>query len=146
MTTRSTPAPERLAAWLDEEMTDEERREFERLMEAHPEWREEAAEMAALSSALNTLKYTSPPPKVWDNYWEQIHGRLKERTTGWIALAVGGTLITAFGSWKVITWATNPFARLGLVLVITGLLITFVSVVRGHLLERPHDRYRKVRR
>ncbi len=146
MTTRPTPAPERLAAWLDGEMSDAERAEFERLMEEHPEWREEAAELAAVGSALGELKYAPPPAKVWDGYWEEIHGRLRERTVGWIALAVGGAILAILGSVKILMWTTHPIVRVGLALVIAGFLITFVSVLRGHLLERPNDRYRKVRR
>lgn len=144
---RETPAPEKLAAWLDGEMPPEEAREFERLLEQHPEWREEAAEMAEVSSALKGLRYAPPPASTWDGYWDEIEPRLeKERVAGWIALAIGGAMLFAIGTYKILVLATNPLVRTGLVLVIVGLLVTFVSVVRGHLLERSRDRYRKVRR
>jgi len=143
---RENPAPERLAAWLDGEMPPEEAREFERLLEEHPEWREEAAEMAELSAGHKQLRYAPPPAATWDNYWEEIEPRLVERRFGWIALAVGGDILACIGTVKVVMLATNPLIRTGLALVVLGLLVTFVGVVRGHLLERPKDRYRRVRK
>lgn len=143
--TRPEAIPEKLTAYLDGEMSEEEARAFERFLDEHPEWREEAAEMAEIVAGLDRLAVKPPPAEVWDNYWEEIEERLTKHI-GWIAMGVGGALLAALGTYKILAYAMDPWIRVGLALLIAGFLIVFLSVLRGHLLERPRDRYRKIRR
>lgn len=142
---RPEPLPDVAMAYLDGEMTPEQAREFERLVEQHPEWREELAELASVAQAADALAFTPPPAEVWDNYWEEIDSRLT-RGTGWLLAAAGGAILAVAGIVKILMFAENPWIRLALALVVGGLLLLFFSVVRGHLLERPKDRYRKIRK
>lgn len=137
--------PESLMAYLDGELSDEEARQVERLLEQHPEWAEEAREMAALVDASGRQRLRQPPPEIWDRYWEEIEDRIGKHI-GWWLMAIGGFLLAAYGSVKILLLAENSFVRIGLGLLILGFAILFLSVLRGHLLERPKDRYRNIRR
>ncbi len=133
-------------AWLDGEMSDEEAADFERLLEQHPEWREEVEEMTSLVHSLDELKFKPPDSRLWDGYWEEIDSRLGEKKLGWVLMAIGGAALCAIGIFKVLTFSENPWVRTGLGLTIGGFVLLFFSVLRGHLLERPKDRYRKIRK
>jgi ferric-dicitrate binding protein FerR (iron transport regulator) len=136
---------ERLMAYLDSEMSAEEAAEFERLLQEHPEWRTEIAGMDEIVKAAGKLAFRPPPAEVWDGYWEEIHTRLGNRF-GWIFLAVGGLILTVVGIYKAMIWAENFWVKGAIALIVAGFLTLFLSVLRGHLLERPHDRYRRIRR
>ncbi|MEQ8819642.1 MAG: hypothetical protein RLY93_05310 [Sumerlaeia bacterium] len=142
---RSEPTPERLMAWIDGELSEAEAAEFERLLEDHPEWREEAAELAAVAKAADQLAFKAPPAEVWDEYWEEIDERISRRT-GWLLMCLGGLFLVIFCFVKIFLLAESPLIRSGLILMVAGFAILFLGVLRGHLLELPKDRYRRVKR
>ncbi|MCB2155547.1 hypothetical protein KQI84_11730 [bacterium] len=142
---RSEPMPDIAMAYLDGEMSPEEVEQFERLLEQHPEWREELAEMASVVEATDALAFAPPPAEVWDNYWEEIDSQLSKRT-GWLLAAAGGAILAAAGIIKILLLTESLWIRVGLALVVGGLLLLFISVLRGRLLEIPNDRYRKIRK
>jgi ferric-dicitrate binding protein FerR (iron transport regulator) len=137
--------PETLMAYLDGELTVEEARAFEALLEEHPEWRSEVAQMRAVVGASAGLRFRSAPEGTWDNYWEEIDSRIA-KPIGWILAGIGGFGLAVAGAVKVFLLAENLWVRVGLGAVVAGLLLLFLSVLRGHLLERPRDRYRRIRR
>lgn len=141
----SAPIPDTLMAYLDGELSPAEADAFERLLEQHPEWAQEVDEMRRVVAATRGLTVPPPSPRFWDGYWEEIDERLTKRW-GFAFMAGGGLLVAALGTYKAWIWSTNPAVRTAVVLIVAGFLITFLGVVRGHLLERPRDRYRRIRR
>jgi ferric-dicitrate binding protein FerR (iron transport regulator) len=136
---------QRLMACLDGEASPEEAREVEALLQQHPEWRTEAAQMANLVRAAEVIQFRPPPADIWDGYWEEIDSRLGPRI-GWVLLAIGGLILTVVGIYKAMLWAENLWVKGAIALIVAGFLTLFLSVLRGHLLERPRDRYRRIRR
>ena len=145
MQPKTEPPYDKLMAYLDGEMSPAQRRDFERLLEQHPEWRNEVAEMADVVKATQKLKLRTPDPHMWDNYWEEIDDRL-QRKTGWLIALIGALLLSVVGIWKVLVFSDNMYVRSGIVLIIIGTAILFAAVVRGRLLEYPRDRYRRIRK
>lgn len=137
--------PERLMAFLDGELPEDEAAEFARLLESHPEWRSEAERLATVIHGANALAYKAPPEGTWDNYWEEIDSRLANRT-GWLLVGGGGALVAAYGAWKILTFSQSMWVQSGLVLLLVGLLVLFLGVLRGRILELPKDRYRNIHR
>lgn len=141
----SAPIPDTLMAYLDGELPPADAAAFERLLEQHPEWADEVDEMRRIVAATKGLVVPAPPPRFWDGYWEEIDERLSKRT-GFVLMAAGGLVVAALGFYKAWMFTTDPWVRGAVVLIVAGFLITFLGVVRGHLLERPRDRYRRIRR
>lgn len=143
-TSGNLPA-EKLMAWLDGELSEEEARAFEELLEKHPEWRAEADSMAALVQATDRLQLLSPSPQAWDHYWEEIDDRIARRF-GWSLLSAGSLLLIALGIWKVMHHTEDPWVKSGVVLVILGVMVLLGGVIKGRMAELPHDRYRRIKR
>lgn len=135
----------RMMAYLDGELSPREAREFEQLMEAHPEWREQVKSMADVVGATSRLKLRRPDPTTWDRYWEEIDSRLQRRL-GWVLLLIGGLSLMLLGIVKVFALADNWMVQSSMLLVLLGMAVLFFAVLRGRLLEVPRDRYGKVRR
>lgn len=131
--------------YLDGEMSLRERRSFERFLEDHPEWREELNEMAEIVGATRKLRFRPPDPSVWDRYWEEIDNRL-HRGVGWTVALIGSILLIAYGFVKVLAFAENDLVRAGILLMALGVLVLFITVLRGRMIEMPHDRYRRIRK
>ncbi|MDK2972795.1 MAG: hypothetical protein PWP23_2550 [Candidatus Sumerlaeota bacterium] len=132
-----------LMAYLDGELSADEAAAFEVFLQEHPEWRDEAAQLGSVVEAADELVPRPAPPETWDNYWEEIDSRLA-KPVGWILLGVGGALLASYGTVKILLLAENPWIRVGLAALLVGFFLLFLSVVRGHLTERPRDRYRRI--
>lgn len=132
-------------AYLDGELSKEDRRVFEQLLEEHPEWRDELNEMSELVQATNKVHLREPDPTFWDNYWEEIDSRIHRRF-GWFAALIGSLLLIVFGFIKVLIFAENSFVQVGILLIAVGMIILFITILRGRLLEMPRDRYQRIRR
>lgn len=136
---------ERLMAWLDGELPEDEAAAFEDLLQKHPEWREEVEAMKAVVQATEQLQLPTPPARTWDHYWEEIDDRIAKRF-GWGLLTAGSAILITIGTWKVLHHTEDGWVKAGLVLVILGVIALFAGVVRGRIRELPHDRYRRIRR
>ncbi|CAN5505580.1 hypothetical protein BH09SUM1_BH09SUM1_01540 [soil metagenome] len=143
--TKGTIPHDKLMAYLDGELSPQDRAAFEALLEQHPEWREEAAEMAEIVGATKQVKLRPPDPTIWDNYWEEIDSRI-ERKVGWLITSIGAALLMLLGIWKVMMFAQNDLVRLGILMVVVGMALLFFAVIRGRLVELPKDRYRRIRK
>ncbi|MDX2177461.1 MAG: zf-HC2 domain-containing protein [Candidatus Sumerlaeia bacterium] len=145
MPAKTPMTEETIAAYLDGELSPAERREFERLLGDHPEWRAEVASQAALMAAIQPLKVKPPRAAVWDGYWEQIDERLARRT-GQSVMYAGAAVLLVTGAVLIILLTPNPLLQLGEALFFAGLSMLFALALRGRLREAPKDRYRRIRR
>ena len=134
----------KLMAYLDGELSAAEAKQFEKLLDEHPEWREQVREMADVVEASNKL-HLRIDPCTWDNYWEEIDSRL-QRHVGWTVALIGSLIVILYGFIKVLLFAQNDWVRGGMLLVAMGLVFLFISVLRGRFVELPRDRYTRIRR
>lgn len=135
-----------LSAYLDEELTQAEAQRVELHLEECASCRTALEEMRRIQQLTARIPFRQPP----DAALEAIEQRLSvqaPRRGGWALLLIG------IAAWLVYTlvqvlrhprWPTVP--ELIAAAVVIGLLLLFVSVLRQRLLERPHDRYRRVKR
>ena len=139
-----------MMGYLDDELTDEQRKEFEEHIASHPECKEEFEEFKKLNELTETLRLSEPEDKVWEEYWSASYNKY-ERNLGWILFSVAAILLLIYGGFKLIEGIiVNPeigmLLKGGLLVLIAGLAILFVSVLRERLFIRKKDRYDDVRR
>lgn len=139
---------ELLAGYVDGELSDQQRAEFEKRLATDEELRAELEEFKRLKEVTNTMKYADLPDEVWDSYWASIYKKM-ERGIGWILFSVGAIVLLCFGLYEVFRELyTDPTAPLWLKIGLTGagagLVFLLVSYGRERLFAHNRERYREV--
>jgi ferric-dicitrate binding protein FerR (iron transport regulator) len=139
-----------MMAALDGEISSDERRELDGVLERHPEIRREWEMMGRLKEVTGAMTYQQPPEEVWDRYWTGVYNRI-ERGIGWVLVSVGAVVVAAYGAWKwlEVIWgeAGLPlFVKLAIMTLAVGLLVLAVSVIREKLFTFRRDPYKEIER
>ena len=139
-----------LMGYLDNELSDEQRNRFEEHLAGCPECAGELKEFQKLKAITDEVTLVEPEDRIWQDYWNGIYNRI-ERNVGWLIFSVAAILLTIYGGFKlieeIVTDATvGMLLKLGLLALIIGLAILFVSVLRERIYFWSKDRYRNVRR
>ena len=133
---------------LDGEISRQEEQELARLLKKDPVLEAEWQQLQRVKEVTSGMVFRKPPAEVWDTYWTGVYQRF-ERGIGWILVSVGAVLLLSYGAWmgvqEFLDDTTTPtIVKYGLVAVIVGLVILFVSVVREKLFVRRSDPYKDV--
>ena len=139
-----------MMGYLDNELSDEQRRRFEEHLAGCPECTGELKEFQKLKAITDEVTLVEPEDRLWQDYWSGIYNRI-ERSLGWVIFSVSAILLAIYGGFKlietIITDATTGLLlKIGLLALIVGLAILFVSVLRERIYFWSKDRYRNVRR
>ncbi len=139
-----------MMGYLDNELTDEQRRQFEEHLTGCSECTDELKEFRKLKAITDEVTLVEPEDRIWQDYWNGIYNRI-ERSVGWIVFSVAAILLTIYGGFKLIEElikdaTVGMLLKVGLLALIAGLAILFVSVLRERLYFWKKDRYKDVRR
>lgn len=139
-----------MMGYLDNELTQQQRQQFEEHIASHPECGVEFEEFKKLQQITDSLSLAEPEDEIWDQYWSNSYNRL-ERGVGWVVFSVAAILLLIYGGFKMIEEIiTDPTIGMllkgGLLMLIAGLAILFVSILRERLFIQKKDRYKDVRR
>jgi len=139
-----------LMGYLDNELSEEQRNRFEEHLAGCPECAGELKEFQKLKAITDEVTLVEPEDRIWQDYWNGVYNRI-ERSIGWLIFSVAAILLAIYGGFKlieeIITDATTGMLlKLGLLALIVGLAILFVSVLRERIYFWSKDRYRNVRR
>jgi anti-sigma factor RsiW len=135
-----------LSAYLDGELTQGDNQRVRLYLEQNPEAREAYDEMQQLQQLTAGIRFGDPAEEALDAMEQSLSVRAPRRF-GWLLVIVG------FAAWVVYAlvltlrnprWPTLPELFTGAIIV--GAVLLFLSVLRQRLLERPLDRYRRVRK
>jgi len=115
-------------------------------LEECAECRSAFEEMKALQRLTSEIQFTDPPEETMEALEKSLSVQAPRRF-GW------GLVIAGLLSWVIYLlvqviryprWPSVPAILTGG--VIAGFVLVFLSVLRQRWIERPHDRYRRVRR
>jgi ferric-dicitrate binding protein FerR (iron transport regulator) len=139
-----------MMAALDGEISSDERRELEGVLERSPEIRREWETMRRVKEVTGAMTYNRPPEEVWDRYWTSVYNRI-ERGIGWILVSLGTVVLLAWGVWKWLEalWGDAglpPFVKVAIMTAAVGLLILAVSVIREKMFAYRRDPYKEIER
>ncbi|WP_419949825.1 hypothetical protein [Candidatus Palauibacter sp.] len=137
-----------MMAEVDREISGKGRLELESALEADPDLRNELETFQRLKEVTDTMTPLKPPGETWDSYWEHVYRRL-ERGIGWVLVSLGTITVGTWGLWtlvkEVIQDSTMPvYIRWGVLALLAGGVILFVSVVRERLFMQKSDPYKDV--
>ena len=139
-----------MMGYLDNEITENERKVFEEHIHQCKECSLELAEFKKLKEVTDNMKLNEPEEEIWTAYWAGIYNRL-ERGAGWILFSIGVIIMLCYGGYKAVEELINDpqiglFVKIAIFAIIGGFSILLVSVVRERLYFWKKDRYRLVRR
>lgn len=139
-----------LAGYIDGELSEEEKREFENYLKNDPDLQKELAAFSKLKEMTGAMHYADIPEAVWDNYWTSLYKRL-ERGAGWILISISAILFLAIGLYYLlIDFFMNPeitvLIKIAVGTGILGLIVLLISAVRERLFAFKRDRYSEVKR
>ncbi len=139
-----------MMGYLDNELSAEERQQFEEHLAGCGECAGELEEFKKLKAITDEVTLVEPEDRMWQEYWGSIYNRI-ERSIGWIILSIAGILLVIYGGFKIIEDlikdpTVGMILKIGLLALIAGLAIMFVSVLRETLYFWKKDRYKDVRR
>jgi len=139
---------ELLAGYIDNELSEEERKAFEAELAGDPELAEELAEFRKLKELTGMVRYADLPEEVWQTYWESIYRKL-ERGIGWIFLSVGAIVTLCWGIYQFFgSLYADPTTPMLIKVSVTvgafGVVFLLVSYIRERLFAYRRDRYKEV--
>ena len=139
-----------MMGYLDNELSDEARRRFEEHVAGCPECAGELEEFKRLKIITDEVTLVEPEDRLWQDYWNDIYNRI-ERGVGWIVFSVAAILLTIYGGFRAIEAIIRDpkiefIFKAGLLALLIGLAILFVSVLRERIYFWRRDRYKDVRR
>ena len=139
-----------MMGYLDDELSDEQKHTFTEHLADCRACQTELEEFKKLKAITDDVALMEPEGKIWEQYWGNIYNRL-ERGVGWILFGVAAILLLIYGGFKMIEEIVEDptigiSLKAGLLVLIAGLAILFVSVVRERLHFWKKDRYKDVRR
>jgi predicted anti-sigma-YlaC factor YlaD len=134
-----------MMAYLDKELSEEERALFEEHLETCESCRKELASFQGLERELAEMTFADPTDQELEQYWRSVYNRL-ERGAGWIFLSIGVIFLLSYGAFVLIEdfIRSNEVAmalKIGVVSLIFGLVVLLVSLVRERLALCAKDRY-----
>lgn len=136
-----------VSGYLDGELTGEQRAGFEKHLAGCPQCRKQLAEMTALKESLAMMKFKEPSDVELQRYWATVYTRL-ERGAGWVLLSLGAIILLCYGSFRLLEGlikdpTVDVLVKVGVVALVFGVVILFVSLLRERLAVRRTDRYSK---
>ena len=140
-----------ISAYADGELTPEQRERLEGHLSACDACKRELAEVRALKKELDMIKFTEPTDEQLERYWSGVYNRL-ERGAGWVLFSIGAIVLLCYGGFKLVEQVVRDpaiawWVKGGVLALVFGLAILFVSLLRERLAVRKVDRYsREVKR
>jgi len=139
-----------MMAYLDDELDDEQKRAFEAHLSSCGDCAKDMEEFKKLKQMTDGVALAEPEDRVWEEYWNRTYNRI-ERGAGWILFSVAAIALLLYGGFEVVETiiqdrTVGVLAKVGLLALIGGLAILFVSVLRERVYFWSRDRYKDVRR
>jgi predicted anti-sigma-YlaC factor YlaD len=134
-----------LTGYIDDELPDEERRRLDHHLHVCQACSQELKELLAIKEHLSMIKIKEPSDAELERYWSRVYNRL-ERGVGWILFSLGSIILLCYGAFKLIEEVVRDpglslVLKIGVVSLIFGGVVLFVSLLRERLSVRKTDKY-----
>jgi len=139
-----------MMAYLDDELDEPQKQAFEAHLATCPECTKDLAQFQQLKAITDGVTFVEPEDRVWNEYWSGVYNRV-ERGAGWVLFSVAAIALLIYGGFELIEEiirdrAVGMLLKVGLLALLGGLAILFVSVTRERVYFWSRDRYKDVRR
>ena len=139
-----------MMGYLDDELDADQQKTLQQHLDSCPACTAELEEFSQLKQITDDATLAQPEEVLWKQYWGGVYNRI-ERGAGWILFSVAGILLLMYSGFKLVEELVKDptvdiILKAGVVVLIAGLAMLFVSVLRERIYFRKNDRYKDVRR
>ncbi len=139
-----------MMGYLDGELDSQQKQTFETHIETCRDCRSELEEFRHLKQITDEVTLREPEDKIWQQYWGNLYNRI-ERGIGWLLFSIAAVVLLIYGGFKLIEGivrdpSVGMLLKIGLLALLAGLAILFVSVLRERLYFWKKDPYKNIRR
>ncbi|NOX37343.1 MAG: zf-HC2 domain-containing protein [Calditrichaeota bacterium] len=136
--------------YLDQEASAEEQEALRRHLGHCQPCQDEFHQLKTIKKVTGEMKKQLLPEMAWEEYWRHLYNRL-ERGIAWILISLGIIILLGYASVDFVrdvlqTTQLSPLQKVGILVLVLGMIVLFVSVLREKLMIRRHDKYREVQR
>ena len=136
-----------ITGYLDGELSADQQAELDAHLAQCGQCRRDLEELRQLKDNLAGMSFREPGDDELERFWQNVYNRT-ERGVGWILFTVGAIALLSFGTIMLITklFADSEVSwivKIGVVAVISGAVLLFVSILRERLTVRKTDKYSK---
>ncbi|MBN1781694.1 hypothetical protein JW948_11250 [bacterium] len=135
---------------LDHELNEKDSAEFEKMLEASLDYKQEYEAMKKVRNITREMHFCTPTDAVWDRYWTGVYNCL-ERGIGWIIFSIGAVILLTYGAFRFVESVIanthlTIILKAGILLVLGGLFTLLVSVIREKFFLFKRDPYKEIQR
>ena len=136
-----------ITGYIDGELSPDQRAKLEEHLADCEDCRREMEQMTRLTEELAKMEFREPTDDELERYWRCIYNRL-ERRVAWILFSVGAVAVLCCCGFGLIERvARDPGAwlvlKVGVIALVLGAVLLFVSVLRERLAVCKSDQYSK---
>lgn len=136
--------------YFNKTLTNSEKQEFDTLLNTNPEFKREFEDQKTVKEVLKKMTLKNPSKEVWDGYWLGVYNKI-ERGIAWIAISIGAIIFFSYASIEFVNAFINdtqtpPLVKVGIGILIFGMLVLVFSLIREKFFTSKHDKYKEVQR
>ena len=140
----------KVMALIDNELTGKEKKAVEKHLQECTKCQHDYKLLLKTKEITREMKLKKLPEMYWEEYWQHIYNRI-ERGISWILISIGAIIVISFAAWQMVSeliadQKLNPFFKVGIIILVAGLVILFISIVREKLMIRRVDKYKEIER
>ena len=135
---------EKLSAYLDGELTQQEAQKIEVSLRRSPELRDKFEQMRRLREQVRQLDFPQPT----DDEWRHVMSGVTFKTTrglGWLLWIGAAVVLVGYGLYE---FANDPgvaaLERIGVFAMLAGVVLVFLTVLWERIAAHRHDKYKDV--
>lgn len=135
---------EKLSAYLDGELTQQESQQIEVLLRRRPEWQQKLADLRRLREQVHGLEYPQPG----DAEWRSVMARVTFKATrglGWLLGIGAAAVLIGYGLYEFTRDASVALLeRAGVLTMLAGGALLLLTVLWERLAARRQDKYKDI--
>ena len=134
--------------YIDNEISDEDEIKLKTHLLSCSHCKREYEEFQNVRGVSKEMKNKILPDMAWDEYWRHVYNRL-ERGFSWILISIGAIILLGIAVyhflWDILSSTQMTFLeKFGVLVLVLGFIVLFISVVREKLMVRKHDKYKEI--
>lgn len=141
-------AEELLNALVDGEVEGPDEHRLRTHLETCARCRAELRRLEQLEGIMTRVTLPRLADREWEKHWDCLYNKL-ERSVGYTLAGLGALVLLGYGLYLFsIEWLSDTSVpvvfKMGICLLVAGLLILMVSTAREKILTHRHDRYKEI--